>query len=41
VLEFYSQQGFEGNLEKIKEAVLTQQLSANEAAEQLYLHFSR
>jgi LAO/AO transport system kinase len=38
---FYSQQGFEGNLEKIKEAVLTQQLSAYEAAEQLYQHFSR
>jgi LAO/AO transport system kinase len=38
---FYSQQGFEGSVNTIKEAVLTQQMSAFEAAEKLYQQFSR
>ena len=37
---FYSQQGFEGSVNQIKEAVLTQQMSAFEAAEKLYQQFS-
>ena len=38
---FYSQKGFEGSVNTIKEAVLTQQMSAFEAAEKLYQQFSR
>lgn len=38
---FYSQQGFEGSLNTIKEAVLTQQMSAFEAAEAVYLKFGK
>jgi LAO/AO transport system kinase len=38
---FYSQQGFEGSLNTIKEAVLTQKLSAFEAAEAMYLKFGK
>lgn len=38
---FYSQQGFEGSVNTIKEGVLTQQMSAFEAAEKLYQQFSR
>jgi LAO/AO transport system kinase len=38
---FYSQQGFEGSLNTIKEAVLTQKLSAFEAAEEMYLKFGK
>ncbi|MCF8407929.1 MAG: methylmalonyl Co-A mutase-associated GTPase MeaB [Crocinitomicaceae bacterium] len=38
---FYSQKGFEGSVNTIKEGVLTQQMSAFEAAEKLYQQFSR
>ncbi len=38
---FYSQKGFEGSVNTIKEAVLTQQMSAFEAAEAVYLKFGK
>jgi LAO/AO transport system kinase len=38
---FYSQKGFEGSVNTIKDGVLTQQMSAFEAAEKLYQQFSR
>jgi LAO/AO transport system kinase len=38
---FYSQSGFENKYEKIKQAISSQQMSAFEAAEMLYLTFGK